>query len=142
MASTHPRIVMATISRFVAAPERADFRFKRKNDTVYFVPSLDNIVWTYHGNAIARRNVQTGDVICSLAGWPTLTTMTRLNCLCEEYHCTRFFRGYGTSRYDAHPTFGGQDIDPDDWFSLTHAPAPRHIHIPAATYPGDNSILL
>lgn len=83
---------------------------KRGNDSI--VQQDKNIVWLYHDNIIASANLEERKLLLSLAGFPTKSTMERLNMLLQEMGVRGYpFRGYGTTRYPPHPVFCGNPID-------------------------------
>ena len=66
---------------------------KKVNDMVY--QYMDCIIWNFHGNTIAKRNIKDDTVMMTLCGWPTKSTMDRLNTLCQKLGIKGYpFRGY------------------------------------------------
>lgn len=91
---------------------------KKSRDMVF--QDDKTVVWTYHGITIAKANLVTEEVMLTLAGWPTKSTMERLNALCNKIGIEgNPFRGYGTTRFNAHPTFCGTPIKEDEQINLS-----------------------
>ena len=82
---------------------------KKINDLIYKYDGV--LIWSYHGNTLARLNKEEGTLIVSLGGWATKSTMERLNALLQAYGVKGYpFRGYGNTRFAEHPTFCGTSI--------------------------------
>jgi hypothetical protein len=89
-------------------------RFRSGNTRVAVI---GQVVYLFlHDNMIARRNVDTGEVECTLANWPTVTTRERLNGICQRVGSGGFYqRDY--QQYFA----DGQAIDDDQWVTVRSA---------------------
>ena len=87
--------------------------YKYVNDVVFC--HNDVVMWTFHNNHIAKQDYVNNTLTVSLAGWPTMSTMTRLNNLLYKFGSNKeCFKGYGNSRFLAHPTFCGTPIEVDE----------------------------
>lgn len=64
-----------------------------------------------HGNAIARHFHSSGVVVVSLAGWPTLTTRSRVNAICDtlEPYPSPHRLSFYQSKHVAHVMRGNHD---------------------------------
>ena len=82
---------------------------KKVNDLVY--KHNENIVWSFHGNIIAKLNTNEDVITVSLGGWATKSSMDRLNTMLRKLGVKGHpFRGYGNTRFAEHPTFCGTPI--------------------------------
>lgn len=76
-----------------------------------------------HGHTIARVTLYDGKVIglqCTLAGWPTPTTRSRLNALCQAFgmgNFSRFGQTKGVQYYNDRRT-GDRPISPTEWIDV------------------------
>lgn len=82
---------------------------KKINDLVY--QNGDNIVWSFHGNILAKHNTKENTLTLTLSGWPSKSTMTRLNALLQAFGVKgNPFSGYSNTRFAEHPKFCGTGI--------------------------------
>ena len=100
---------------------------KKVNDCIY--QHEGTIVWSFHGNIIAKADIKNGTVIVGLGGWPTKSSMDRLNTLLRELGIKGHpFRGYGTRMFASHPTFCGTSITPNQEIVLKLTDIPTGVY--------------
>jgi len=70
--------------------------------------------WKYHGLGILRHPSYTLELVrCTLAGWGTVTTRSRLNAICQGLGMRSRF-----GQRNHQQTFDDQVIDSNDWVTL------------------------
>lgn len=101
---------------------------KRKvNDMIY--QDGDYIVWTFHGNIIAKANLKANTVMVTLCGWAAKSTMERLNTLLNVLGVKGHpFRGYGSTRHTSKPTFCGTSISDTEEIIIRLADIPTGVY--------------
>lgn len=83
--------------------------FKQDNTSVQreFLPEGEFFTMRSFNNTIAKRNVKTGEVFVTLAGWNSVTTKSRLNALRA---------GISTKQFK--PYINGELMDVYAWYKL------------------------
>lgn len=103
---------MSKISKDAAQAFLEGEPFERQNTEVMVRPS-GQVEMYLHDNRIAWRHQRSGRVHMSLAGWPTVTTKSRLNAICSRVRGRQMF---STRKHV--PCFDGEPISVEDWIAI------------------------
>ena len=99
------------ISENAARAFRNGDKFTQSNTAV--VIFNDIVELRLFGNLIARREIDSGMVEFSMAGWGSVTTRDRLNALADAYYSPN---GFYQKNYDQF--YGEYEINPSEWYQL------------------------
>ena len=102
---------------FSLANTRVTHRKKTDTGTASGVYLHNNLICVVHWNEVRKgltsRDYSVESIDCTLAGWPTVTTRSRLNAICRGLGMVcRFGQRKGRQYFD------DQEIDSTDWVTL------------------------